>query len=88
MNYIYIVNLGNNKYSKYCIDSWKIWGRRYNIEVIEYNVDANPSIEPHWMKVFATQVLQESDIEFDKIAIVVYRIDLECAETPDIFLSL
>ena len=70
MNYIYIVNLGKNKYSKYCIDSWKIWGRRYNIEVIEYNLDVNPSIEPHWMKVFAMQVLLESEIEFDKIAIV------------------
>lgn len=70
MNLVYIVNLGDNKYSKYCIDSWKIWASKYDVNVVVMDVDLNPSIEPHWMKVFAMSILDNSEIEFDKLAIV------------------
>jgi hypothetical protein len=68
MNYIYIVNIGTPYYSKYCIDSWKNWSKKYGHEVIVLNDSTD--IEPHWYKAFALNILSDSSIEFNKVAVV------------------
>jgi hypothetical protein len=72
MNYIVIVDIGESKYSKYCIDSWKQWSRKYNIEVvvIDDSLKLDGNIEPHWYKSLVPNIFIESSIPFDKIAIV------------------
>jgi hypothetical protein len=70
MNYIFIVNINTPYYSKYCINSWEMWGKKYNIEVITLNENFNKSIEPHWNKTFALDILEHSNIKYDKVAVV------------------
>jgi hypothetical protein len=72
MNIIVIVDIGDSKYSKYCIDSWRQWARKYGIEVlvIDDNLDIDKSIEPHWYKTFALSILENSSVEFNRVAIV------------------
>lgn len=68
MNYIYIVNIGTPYYSKYCIDSWKEWSKKYGHKVIV--LDESTDIEPHWYKAFALNILTDSSVDFNKVAIV------------------
>lgn len=70
MNYIFIVNINTPYYSKYCVDSWKMWARKYNIKVIVLDKNVNPLIEPHWNKSFALDILENSRIAYDKVAVV------------------
>lgn len=72
MNIIVIVDIGDSKYSKYCIDSWMEWARKYDIRVIviNNNLQIDKNIEPHWYKTFALSILENSSIEFEKVAII------------------
>lgn len=56
-------------YSKFCINSWKKWAEKYNAEVVVLE-EPFGNIEPHWYKAFPFQLLDHSEINYQRIAVV------------------
>tara|TARA_A100001015_G_C15022850_1_gene728900 strand:+ start:2064 stop:2774 length:711 start_codon:yes stop_codon:yes gene_type:complete len=68
-NIIYIVNINNPNYGKLCIKSWKKWADKNNCEVVVLE-EPFSNIEPHWYKTFPFQLLENSDIDYDRVLVV------------------
>ena len=68
-NIIYIVNINDPDYGKLCISSWKNWADRNNCQVVVLDKPF-ADIEPHWYKVYPFLLLDNSDVEYNRIAVV------------------
>lgn len=82
-NIVYIVNINEPNYSRYCIDSWKRWAERHSSEVV---VLTEPFLEtePHWYKVFAYRLLDNSNIDYNRI-LVADNDTIVHPDTPNFF---
>ena len=68
------VDLGDGRSSnyKYSIDSWKAWGAKNDIRVIEWK---DPITDPTYMKItlqryWVHDILQHNEIDYDQVLIV------------------
>ena len=68
------VDLGDGRSSnyKYSINSWKVWGEKNNIKVIEWK---DPITDPSYMKItlqryWVHDILEHNQIEYDQVLIV------------------
>lgn len=68
-NIIFIVNVNKPNYSKYCIESWKVWSKSHDSEVIVLD-EPFSNIEPHWYKVFVFDLLESSNISAERVLVV------------------
>lgn len=66
---VYIVNINEPSYSQYCINSWKHWADKVGAEVVTLNEPVG-DVEPHWGKVFPFQLLDSSEINYDRVLVV------------------
>lgn len=80
---IYIVNINSPEYSKYCIESWKRWGEKHNAQVLELD-EPFGNIEPHWFKTYVFQLLENSEINYDRV-LVVDNDTIVSPDCPDFF---
>lgn len=80
---IYIVNINEPNYSKYCIQSWKKWADRNDCDVVVLT-EPFGQIEPHWYKTYAFELLSNSDIDADNI-LVVDNDTIVSPDCPDFF---
>ena len=85
-NIVYIVNINEPRYSQYSINSWKKWALSNNAEVVTLT-EPFSEVEPHWYKVFAYKLLDNSNIEYDRI-LVVDNDTIVHPETPNFFESV
>ena len=68
-NIIYIVNINDPNYGRLCISSWKSWASKNNCEVVVLDKPFG-SIEPHWYKVYPFALLENSEIDYNRVLVV------------------
>lgn len=66
---IFIVNINPPEYSRFCIDSWKKWSEKNNCKVVVLD-EPFSSFDPHWYKTYVFELLENSSIEYDQVAVV------------------
>lgn len=80
---VYIVNINQPSYSQYCINSWQHWSEQNNAEVVVLT-EPFSEIEPHWYKVFVYKLLENSNIDYNRV-LVVDNDTVVHPDTPNIF---
>jgi lipopolysaccharide biosynthesis glycosyltransferase len=66
---VYIVNINEPQYSKYCIESWNHWCDKHGAQLITLTEPIG-NIEPHWGKIFPFQLLEANGIDYDRVLVV------------------
>ena len=78
--------LDSMDYKEYCLNTWKYWCDKHNVDLIlldEAIEDAN-EMSATWQRYYVFDVLENSDIEYDQVAMV----DLDTMikwDTPNFF---
>lgn len=85
-NIVYIVNINEPEYSQYCIASWKQWASK-NIAEVVVLTEPFSEIEPHWYKVFAYKLLENSNMDYNRL-LVVDNDTVVHPDTPNFFESV
>jgi len=68
-NIIYIVNIGQPDYGEISINSWKNWAKTNGCQVVVLD-EPFGNIEPHWYKIFPFQLLDNSNINYNRVLVV------------------
>jgi len=66
---IYIVNINDPNYGELSVNSWKNWASSNGCEVVVLDKSFS-NIEPHWYKVYPFALLDNSDIDYNRILVV------------------
>lgn len=66
---VYIVNVNEPDYAKYCIQSWQKWANKHGAEVVTLTEPLG-NIEPHWYKTYPFRLLDHNEFEYDRVLVV------------------
>lgn len=64
--------LVDNSCEKYCLNTWKPWCEKNNIDLIVLNepISDTSYTKPTWQRWYIWEILKNSEIDYDKIALV------------------